>query len=933
MTRAITQTILGALCLACLWKGAAALGADTPGQSDAGVLNVKDFGAKGDGVADDTAAIQAAIDAALKDPSHSSAMFSIVYYGVSPEIRFPSGTYRITQSLRLTEYTRLRGEGNAALKTDKPDLDILVPAKDAATWRNQISGLCFLGGARAIVLNTHNMDTANIVISRCQFHGNTVCSIYVMDGGTSTLLKVSDCEFLACEQVLRSACDITVVSDCWVTARQEMKDKAVFENRGNTLVLERLLCVPLANPANDQRWIDNHGSVTCRDCRFGAEGAGFTPVVNFAPYQRKWPVFPNSVTLENCQIYALGNPKRQAAVYCEEVPNLITVRNCTGLVNIPVVQLDPKINPDNYFADAAANPTLCRFLVRDNTVNETWASLPPAMRKFSSQPQGSVNAKEFFVAGNGANDDTVGLQAAMDYAAAARLPLVIPPGVYRITKTINVTANEVRGEGKPRIFADGKDFDLFNAPWAWRMTISGLSFQGGRDQLSLGNPNVDQGMLTIRNCEFAACGGAAIRFRQNSNSTRALVEDCAFNQCMQALVTWCDGTTLRDCWITTASEMSNLAAIENRSGSLTCENILGVPLATGRDQRWIDNHGSVVCRDFRFGGEGGGFTPVVNFAKRAAFLGGPKVVLDSCWVSALGNNQRACAVYCEEIPNQITIANCSLAGVAAVIVARKLDLNTYFAGVRPGMLRFDIANNVGEFAGQLPEAMLQAAAKRTGDTSFGDTQLTPDETAKSLAQAVEAAGKLPPSSPGTMEYNLTKGQKGHAQQNDPAKFIDLVPPQYPWDLADHMDGTAEENSARLAVAQAGGRMVVLKRIGADSGHGCWPHVLVKDIKLDLTKTPWLSWRLLDTGLDACGYAVKVTDLANGQTVTLTEMHWRPFFDYRAYDLRQVFDLKDGIRSLQVKFYFLGLNFTNSTTCLKAGKGDYLVVDFLRAEAD
>ena len=375
----------------------------------------------------------------------------------------------------------------------------------------------------------------------------------------------------------------------------------------------------------------------------------------------------------------------------------------------------------------------------------------------------------------------------------------------------------MRGEGKPRIFAADKSFDLLYAPCASRTAIEGIRFQGGRDQVSLGNPNIDQGMLTVRNCEFADCGAAAVRFRQGSNSTSAHVERCGFNQCMQTLVTWCDGTALRNCWVTTSLEMKNMAAIENRSGSLTCEKILGVPLANGHDQRWIDNFGSVVCRDFRFGGEGSGMTPVVNFGKRAEFLGGPKVVLDNCWVSALGNSQRPCAVYCEEIPNQIVVANCELAGCAAVMVDKRLDLKTYFNGVRPGMLRFNVGNNAGEFAGRLPVALTQAASKHDGAADYGNAQLTPAETAQSLAKAVEATAKLPPSAPGVMEFDLPKGQSGHRQQTDAAKYVDLVPPKHPWDLTDFMDGTAEENSVRLAVVPAGGGMVILKRIGGGFG--------------------------------------------------------------------------------------------------------------------
>jgi polygalacturonase len=56
-------------------------------------FNVKDFGAKGDGANDDTAAIQAAIDAANDIP-----------------VFFPKGDYRITDTLHPQQLTKFIGE-------------------------------------------------------------------------------------------------------------------------------------------------------------------------------------------------------------------------------------------------------------------------------------------------------------------------------------------------------------------------------------------------------------------------------------------------------------------------------------------------------------------------------------------------------------------------------------------------------------------------------------------------------------------------------------------------------------------------------------------------------------------------------------------------------------------------------------------------------
>lgn len=118
-------------------------------------FNVLDFGAVGDGVADDTAAIQAAVDAANGD-----------------YVFFPNGTYRITDSItRLTSTTetfipgmKLIGEGlNTIIKIDANN-------KPALLWD---VGYVPDGTIGPTLKFTRDSEVSNLAIQ--QFAGRTGC--------------------------------------------------------------------------------------------------------------------------------------------------------------------------------------------------------------------------------------------------------------------------------------------------------------------------------------------------------------------------------------------------------------------------------------------------------------------------------------------------------------------------------------------------------------------------------------------------------------------------------------------------------------------------------------------------------------------------------------------------------------------------------------
>jgi len=68
-------------------------------------VSVKDFGAMGDGVTDDTAAIQRALDRAF---STNQLVLQTNYHRT---IYFPAGTYIVSATINIPPYTRIQGEG------------------------------------------------------------------------------------------------------------------------------------------------------------------------------------------------------------------------------------------------------------------------------------------------------------------------------------------------------------------------------------------------------------------------------------------------------------------------------------------------------------------------------------------------------------------------------------------------------------------------------------------------------------------------------------------------------------------------------------------------------------------------------------------------------------------------------------------------------
>ncbi len=270
--------------------------------------------------------------------------------------------------------------------------DIVV---GAASWRARITGFTFIGGRDQIVLGNANTDSGKLDVERCAFYSAAGAAIRIISGTWSSQLTVRDCVFLKCRQALITHCDVAKVVDCWITTSPVMASQAVIENHGMFLSLDNIAGVPLVTAANDQRWVDNYqgeprndghafaSGVTIRNCRFGPEQLGITPVVNWCPMVIADPMSPSYILAEHSCLFGQGNPARRAAVFCEEVPNQISIRDCNGFSNMDLVGFRGSMDLSTYFlpAQQTTRPCLRYHLGRENVEVYPQARLilPPPM--------------------------------------------------------------------------------------------------------------------------------------------------------------------------------------------------------------------------------------------------------------------------------------------------------------------------------------------------------------------------------------------------------------------------------------------------------------------------------------------------------------------------------------------------------------------------
>jgi len=341
-----------------------------------GAESVRDHGAIGDGIADDTFAIQAAAKVAVAklraiNPSGGS------FNATCPELYFPAGKYRITLPITLGSYQTVRGEDSIVIQSD-PTQPIFVFQN---CYRNRVEKMQFVGGSVQLAFSNANIDMTKLTVRDCNFQNWSDTAIKAEGTGPdlhmSATLVLTECVFDG-GTMLFTRCDSTALDHC----RHQFRGPTIVNGTPSIVNRWEIGVLHLndftATPAmpNDPvtmttvrgKWIENYGYVSARGCRFGGESGGIPILTHNGGPTLANPWMGRGFTFEDCQTCCGPNLWSESAlITLNGLPQCMRVESCRGITShtVPLIKVAAGYDLDAAVASVTtnANPSLCMYSV------------------------------------------------------------------------------------------------------------------------------------------------------------------------------------------------------------------------------------------------------------------------------------------------------------------------------------------------------------------------------------------------------------------------------------------------------------------------------------------------------------------------------------------------------------------------------------------
>ena len=621
-------------------------------------LNVRDFGAKGDGVTDDTAAFNAAGAAMLKQAMSGATIWGFRNRGAPsgsleeprPALFVPKGRYLIKGTIVMSRDVYVRGEDGAELVGESPTNDIFYVA---AAYRTRIENLSFVGGRHQFRPETFNAESANIRILNCRFLGSAASAVYSLSykvkgarwgcgawnydrktfefspntnyvpeklvaNNHSTMFVVDGCRFDGCATAVTMCPDGSVVRNCEFVMTPSDTNAALKvsnEMHGYGLKFVHYAGSAAIETSGDLKlWLEN-SSVTTPD-RSGARvlRGNFRTSGSVASELVMQDVRTDAGLAQGAAIcdFHEAFPAYAALVrVTAEGPNEVKAFSFKPQEDLETFDKSRRIRtwePDRYFS----------YGLRDCSANIVWRD---GYAKRFERPIPDWAAGK--VAGCTVDHSTAGERKVFEakWHEAS--------DTFVIDRDATFDADGVAAfRGMPA------DKPWFVVKKGARAVLRNLQMRGGRNFVVV-EPG---GEAFVDSCFSYDCEEAAFTCEKGGR----LEVDCGVYYAARLYEGEGDAA-FRSIWyrytgvVPPDAPIPPFAAIVNR-GRLVAQDVLGVPTVFDRfphntsqamadpttryDLRWVDNYGDYRSRMFRYGGEWGGVPAVFHFGAAKTLVEG-----------------------------------------------------------------------------------------------------------------------------------------------------------------------------------------------------------------------------------------------------------------------------------------------------------------------
>jgi hypothetical protein len=437
------------------------------------------------------------------------------YSGTTPRVIVRAGDYSLSDALTLPAYVNLEGEECLITQNGGVTKDIFTGV--AYLW--QIQGFNTAGGRNAFSFHNDNINSAMVEISNCDvqlangFGFNTFAT--GSDGGgnayshLSTEFNIHKVRILSCKQAINNACDHMTISQSWIQAdksnitpstaqiinkgasatdpnaltRMHIKDTFMIPNVG-TLGVDRVAGV---------RWIDNYGSISASQTRFGGENGGMQIVAQLGAPNTGFPWNSTEVAFYGCFLFAGPDGSADSCVLAiqGQVPNRFVMRDCTGPLSSPIIANLSSTNLPAYFAAfeaASGRKAYEYFKIQIDDVNHDLAAytpirpmIPAGLAPYNVKGRSTKVRKQTQSISNGLAVNLVSFATIVDdnigaFSLTNPTRLVMPNGCNKMTINASLIM-AVDGAAKTIIF------DLVD---------SGGTYVDGEGELKGINPDADR---------------------------------------------------------------------------------------------------------------------------------------------------------------------------------------------------------------------------------------------------------------------------------------------------------------------------------------------------------------------------------------------------------------------------------------------------------